>query len=113
LTVSYTWSFPSLSRYDDAALHLDGVVKEVAWILSATDGVNTTSLQGNVALPAPDPNNFIPFASLTKDIVTGWCTGSPDFDLAGKEAALAAQLAAPAVPAIALEIVPPPFGVGS
>jgi hypothetical protein len=110
MTTSFSWSFPSLSRYDDAHLGLSGVVKEVAWVLSATDGMNVAALQGNVALPAPDPKNFIPFASLTKDIVTVWCACSPGFYLAGKQAALTAQLAAPSID---LEIVPPPFGAGS
>jgi len=76
------------------------VVFQVAWVCSATDGVNNTAAYGSVDLTLDPSAPFTPYADLTLDQVLGWVFGSLGNE--GKAQAQAdcdAQLAAMAAPA--------------
>lgn len=68
MAITYTWSFPQF----DVAKAEDGltdVVKTIHWRYDATDGKVSCGCYGTVALDAPNPTDFKPYASLTSQ----WC----------------------------------------
>ena len=71
MAVEYAWAFGPLR----VMLHegaLDNVVYVVHWRLTGQDENVQSSVYGSVQVPAPDPENFIPFESLTKSQVQNW-----------------------------------------
>lgn len=73
---TYDWNIYRLDVFDN----YDGkenVVFGVNWILSGTDGTFSSSISGNTRVsPYVSGSTFVPYSSLTKDIVLGWTTGS-------------------------------------
>jgi hypothetical protein len=51
---------------------LSDVVINVYWLCSAIDADKTYNTNGCTQVPNPDPDNFIPFSSLTQDQVLQW-----------------------------------------
>jgi hypothetical protein len=80
----------------------DGFVVTVHWTVSKTDGNYSASQYGTQSFTFdPAEPGFVPYEQLTKEIVTGWLTEKWGADgVAAKEAALDAQLAELAAPAI-------------
>ena len=73
-----------------------GIITTVHWSASKTSGENTASSYGAVGLTASD--TVIPFANVTEANVKAWLASA--LDLTEMEAALDAQLAALAAPAV-------------
>ena len=63
----FTWGIAQLERKT-----ADGVVYTVHYTINATDGTYASSAYGSIGLEQPDPDNIIPFANLTKDLVISW-----------------------------------------
>ena len=77
---TYTWDCKTVDVYPTHDGHSD-VVYVVHWRLNAesdqqdADGNNySASVYGTHSVNADDIANFIPFADLTNDVVTGWVT---------------------------------------
>ena len=77
---TYTWDCKTVDVYPTHDGHSD-VVYVVHWRLNAesdqqdAEGNNySASVYGTHSVNADDIANFIPFADLTNDIVTGWVT---------------------------------------
>ena len=77
---TYTWDCKTVDVYPNHDSHSD-VVYNVHWRLNAesdqqdADGNNySASVYGTHNVNADDIANFIPFADLTNDTVTGWVT---------------------------------------
>ena len=77
---TYTWDCKTVDVYPTHDSHSD-VVYNVHWRLNAesdqqdADGNNySASVYGTHSVNADDISNFIPFADLTNDAVTGWVT---------------------------------------
>ena len=77
---TYTWDCKTVDVYPTHDSHSD-VVYNVHWRLNAesdqqdAEGNNySASVYGTHSVNADDIANFIPFADLTNDIVTGWVT---------------------------------------
>jgi hypothetical protein len=86
---TFTWSFPQF----DVAKAEDGltdVVKTIHWRYDATDGDYSAGSYGTVGVGAPNPQDFIPFASLTE----AWAVAavSASVDVSAMDASLAAQI---------------------
>ena len=73
-----------------------GIITTVHWSASKTSGEHTASSYGSVGLTAGD--TVIPFANVTEANVLAWLGAA--LDLEAMEAALDAQLAALAAPAV-------------
>ena len=73
-----------------------GIITTVHWSASKTSGEHTASSYGSVGLTAGD--TVIPFANVTEANVLAWLGTA--LDLTEMEAALDAQLAALAAPAV-------------
>jgi hypothetical protein len=73
-----------------------GIITTVYWSASKTSGEHTASSYGSVGLTAGD--TIIPFADVTEANVKAWLGTA--LDLTEMEAALDAQLAALAAPAV-------------
>ena len=73
-----------------------GIITTVHWSASKTSGEHTASSYGSVGLTAGD--TVIPFANVTEANVKAWLGTA--LDLEAMEAALDAQLAALAAPAV-------------
>lgn len=89
----------------------DGALANVAtnahWTLTDTDGNNTTSVYGSVALGEADPENFIDFAELDEATVVGWVQAAMgEEQVTAHESNVAAQLAAAANPAVVTPALP-------
>jgi hypothetical protein len=77
---TYTWDCKTVDVYPNHDGHSD-VVYVVHWRLNAesdqqdAEGNNySASVYGTHSVNADDISNFIPFANLTNDTVTGWVT---------------------------------------
>jgi len=77
---TYTWDCKTVDVYPTHDSHSD-VVYNVHWRLNAdsdqqdAEGNNySASAYGTHSVNADDIANFIPFADLTNDVVTGWVT---------------------------------------
>ena len=67
MTTAFTWDIAQLERTT-----VDGIVYTAHYTIAATDGIYSASAYGSIGLEQPDPDNIIPFADLTKDLVIGW-----------------------------------------
>lgn len=109
--VNYYWNFNPLEVvYNQDALQ--NVVKTVHWQYYATCSLDTGSLVetsiGVVSLSTPDSGSFIPFASITEDIVTAWVTGSlGDERVTQMQTNMSTSIARKLTPVTG--IVPPPW----
>ena len=91
----YTWDCKTVDVYPTHDGHSD-VVYTVHWRLNAesdqqdAEGNNySASVYGTHSVNADDISNFIPFADLTNDIVTGWVTsGMGDDEVANLKSGL-------------------------
>jgi hypothetical protein len=88
MAITYQWGVANLER------HLaDGIVYTVHYTISADDGTYASSAYGSLGLEAPDPDDEIPYAQLTPEIVTGWVKEKFGAEkVAEIEAALADQI---------------------
>ena len=92
---TYTWDCKTVDTYPTHDSHSD-VVYNVHWRLNAesdqqdADGNNySASVYGTHSVNADDIANFIPFADLTNDTVTGWVTtGMGDDEVANLKSGL-------------------------
>lgn len=108
---SYQWAVNSMTAYPEAEGHTD-VVFQVAWVCSATDGINNTATYGSVDLTLDPQAPFTPYADLTLEQVLDWVFGKlGDEGKAAAEAQCDDQLAAMAAPAT---VTPPlPWGTNT
>lgn len=85
----FTWGIAQLERHT-----ADGVVYTAHYTINAADGTYSAGAYGSVGLEQPDPDNIIPFADLTPELVIGWVQEKlgGDEKVAEIEAALQAQL---------------------
>ena len=92
---TYTWDCKTVDVYPNHDSHSD-VVYNVHWRLNAesdqqdADGNNySATVYGTHSVNADDIANFIPFADLTNDTVTGWVTtGMGDDEVASLKSGL-------------------------
>ena len=95
MAIGYTWDCKTVDVYPTHDGHSD-VVYVVHWRLNAesdqqdAEGNNySASVYGTHSVNADDISNFIPFADLTNDIVTGWVTsGMGDEEVANLKSGL-------------------------
>jgi hypothetical protein len=64
-TTTFTWGINTLERETD-----DGFVFTAHYTVNANDGTYSSGAYGSVGFQRPD--NLIPFADLTEDLVIGW-----------------------------------------
>jgi hypothetical protein len=67
MTTTVTWGIAQLERTT-----VDGIVYVAHYTVAANDGTYSASAYGSIGLEQPDPDNIIPFAELTKDLVISW-----------------------------------------
>ena len=97
---TYTWDCKTVDVYPTHDGHSD-VVYVVHWRLNAesdqqdAEGNNySASVYGTHSVNADDISDFIPFADLTNEIVTGWVTtGMGDDEVANLKSGLDAKIA--------------------
>jgi hypothetical protein len=85
MTTTTTWSIAQLERHT-----ADGIVYTAHYTVDANDGTYSTGAYGSIGLEQPDPDNVIPYADLTPEIVIGWVKDK--LNVEEIEAALQAQL---------------------
>jgi hypothetical protein len=85
MTTTTVWNVAQLERHT-----ADGIVMTVHYTVNANDGTYSSSAYGSIGLEQPDPDEIIPYASLTPEIVIGWVQDK--LNVAEIEAALQAQL---------------------
>lgn len=97
---TYIWDCKTVDTYPTHDGHSD-VVYVVHWRLNAesdqqdAEGNNySASVYGTHSVNADDISDFIPFADLTNEIVTGWVTtGMGDDEVANLKSGLDAKIA--------------------
>jgi hypothetical protein len=97
---TYTWDCKTVDVYPNHDSQSD-VVYNVHWRLNAVsdqqdaEGNNySASVYSTYSVNADDISNFIPFADLTNDTVTGWVTaGMGDDEVASLKSSLDNQIA--------------------
>jgi hypothetical protein len=85
MTTTIAWNIAQLERH--AA---DGIVFTAHYTVDANDGTYSAGAYGSIGLEQPDPDNVIPYANLTPEIVIGWVQDK--LNVEEIEAALQAQL---------------------
>ena len=89
---TFTWNIANLERET-----ADGFVFTVHYTVNAKNDTYSSGAYGSIGLERPD--NMIPFADLTEDIVVGWVKDKFGSEkVAEIEAALQAQLDEQAAP---------------
>lgn len=84
---TFTWNIAQLERETS-----DGFVFTAHYTVNANDGTYSSGAYGSVGFQRPD--NLIPFADLTQDVVIGWVKEAigGDDKVAEIEAALQGQI---------------------
>lgn len=86
MATTYTWKIAQLERET-----ADGFVFTAHYTVGAEDGTYSSGAYGSVGFERPD--NLIPFADLTEDLVVGWVKDHFGAEKVTEiEAALQAQL---------------------
>jgi len=85
MTTTNVWSIAQLERHT-----ADGIVMTAHYTVDANDGTYSAGAYGSIGLEQPDPDNIIPYADLTPEIVIGWVKDK--LNVEEIEAALQAQL---------------------
>jgi len=86
MAATFTWGINTLERET-----ADGFVFVCHYTVAANDGTYSSSAYGSIGFERPD--NLIPYADLTEEIVIGWVKeGLGDEKVAEVEAALQAQI---------------------
>ena len=85
MTTTTVWNIAQLERHT-----VDGIIFTAHYTVDANDGTYSAGAYGSIGLEQPDPNNIIPYADLTPEIVIGWVQDK--LNVAEIEAALQAQL---------------------
>ena len=67
MATTITWGIANLERNT-----ADGIVFAVHYIIDATDGTYKAGAYGSIGLEAPEPEEEIPYADLTPEIVISW-----------------------------------------
>ena len=85
----FTWGIAQLERKT-----ADGIVYTAHYTINANDGTYSAGAYGSVGLEQPDPDNIIPFADLTPELMIGWVQEKlgGDEKVEEIEAALQAQI---------------------
>ena len=68
---TYTWEILNLETVPSIN-ELENVVAGVRWLITATDDVNSTTVEGTVELENPLAEEFIAYSDLTKEQVILW-----------------------------------------
>ncbi len=68
---TYTWKILNLETIPSVN-ELEHVVAVVRWLITATDDVNSTTVEGTVELENPLAEEFIAYSDLTKEQVILW-----------------------------------------
>jgi hypothetical protein len=85
---TFTWAIANMEHYTS-----DGVVFTIHYTVNAEDGTYSSGAYGSVGLEKPEPDNMIPYADLTEEIVVGWVKDHFGAEKVGEiEAALQQQL---------------------
>jgi hypothetical protein len=87
MAISYNWSVVDMNR-----LTSDEFVVTVHYSVTATDGDYSANTYGTVSYTQEEGVDYIPYESLTPEIVTGWVQDSLGKDTV--EASLAGQIEA-------------------
>jgi hypothetical protein len=103
--ITYSWKFSEL-KIAPAEGNLQKIVKQVVFLLVATQDGASTHVTGVATLGEPDPKNFTPFDQITQAQAVGWVSAA--VDVAALKAELAARFNAPSV-ATGLVSMAPPF----
>ena len=81
MAIEYNWDCQTVDYYPEKDDHSD-VVFNVHWRINAVsdqkdseDNFYAASVYGTQSLNVDDIENFIPYADLTNEIVTGWVEG--------------------------------------
>ena len=84
---SFTWAIANLERETE-----DGFVFTAHYTVSAADGTYSAGAYGSIGFERPE--NLVPFADLTEDLVVGWVKEAlgGDEKVAEIETALQAQI---------------------
>jgi hypothetical protein len=87
MATTFTWGVANLERET-----ADGFVFVCHYTIAANDGTYSSSAYGSIGFERPD--NLIPYADLTEELVIGWVKEAlgGDEKVAEIEAALQAQL---------------------
>ena len=67
MTTTIVWNVAQLERHT-----ADGIVMTVHYTVDANDGTYSASAYGSIGLGQPDPDDIVPYASLTPEIIIGW-----------------------------------------
>lgn len=88
---TYTWDIPAVDCRPTEG-DLSTVVYNVHWRFNGEDSNgNVATIIGTQSVGSPDPDNFTPFADLTKDDVVAWI--EPEMDVVEMKSNIDAQIA--------------------
>lgn len=94
MAIVYNWVVSAMDEYPTTSDDLTDVVFNVHWRRNATDIVGEITyfadVYGSLAVPAPAPEDFTPYADLTFEQVCGWLEAG--LDTAAIDAGLAVQI---------------------
>lgn len=92
MTINYTWTFSSVDAYPDVD-GLTNVISTVHWRLLGEDSGYTAEVYGAISLdPVEDSESFIPFESLTPELLQEWVEQKMGDDLDNYKTSISGQI---------------------
>ena len=93
-TITHTWTVERLVQLNDGS----GAVTSLDYKVRSTDGTNSCDAYGSIQLETENIENFVPYESLSEEIVIGWVKEKLGESLGGHEVNNAAWIDAVANP---------------
>ena len=90
MSATITWTVTQMDCYPQEGSETD-VVFTVHWTCSGVQDTYTGSVYSTTSVPAPTPENFVPYQSLTEPVVLSWIWAN-GVDQAATEAAVQQQI---------------------
>jgi hypothetical protein len=102
--ITYELKITKIGKLSAPVQGLEDVVSLIDWQYVASSGETWVAQNGRTVLPAPNPEEFIPFNEITHATVVAWVNSRHDFSKISAE--LNIELAAKLQPTI-VETAPP------
>ena len=78
MTTTWTWTFRDAKVADESGL--TDVIKSIGYTLRGTRGDSVQEIGGETGLASPNPETFVPFASLTKEQTIDFVSSAVNVD---------------------------------
>lgn len=96
MTIEYTWNLGPIEvspeLQDEDTNDVEGVIRVVHWRYVGEEDGKQAWIHGSTATGLYDPNTFVPFEDVTREMVLQWITSSEGITVEGLQEQITQQL---------------------